>query len=112
MAGNCEGASGACRALEAAGLDKDACVVGAGAYMAKDEFKKDFSCMKAAAYFSTAEAGKQEGLAAMEYLKNGTEIFGEYKDTYEGDNEFGVYPLGGIMVDPSNYVEIMGADAE
>lgn len=109
---NDEGASGACRALEAAGLDKDACVVGAGAYMAKDEFKKDFSCMKAAAYFSAAEAGKQEGLAAMEYLKNGTEIFGEYKDTYEGDNEFGVYPLGGIMVDPSNYVEIMGADAE
>lgn len=109
---NDEGASGACRALEAAGLDKDACVVGAGAYMAKDEFKKDFSCMKAAAYFSAAECGKQEGLAAMEYLKNGTEIFGEYKDTYEGDNEFGVYPLGGIMVDPSNYVEIMGKDAE
>lgn len=109
---NDEGAAGAARALEAAALDGDACVVGAGAYIAKDEFKKDFSCFKAAAYFSSTETGTVEATAAIEYLRDGKEIFGEYKDTYEGDNEFGTYPLGGIMVDPSNYEEVMGADAE
>lgn len=109
---NDEGAAGATRALEAAALDADACVVGAGAYIAKDEFKKDYSCFKAAAYFSAAETGAVEATAAMEYLLDGKEVFGEYKDTYEGDNEFGVYPLGGIMVDPTNYQEVMGADAE
>ena len=111
---NDEGAQGATRALEAAALDGDACVVGAGAYIAKDEFKKDYSCFKAAAYFSAVETGTQEAIAAIEYLRDGKEIFGEYKDTYAAndDTEYGVYPLGGIMVDPTNYVEVMGADAE
>lgn len=109
---NDEGASGATRALEASGLDKNACVVGAGAYIAKDEFKKEYSCFKAAAYFSSTVTGQVEATAACDFLENGAEIFGDYKDTIEGDNEFGVYPLGGIMVDPTNYVEVMGADAE
>lgn len=109
---NDEGASGATRALEAVGLDKDACVVGAGAYLAVDEFQKESSAFKAAAYFSAVETGEQEAIAAIEYLKNGTEIFGEYKDTYEGDNEFGIYPLGGIMVTKDNYAEVMGDDAK
>ena len=38
---NEEGCIGALRALESAGLDADACVVGLGAYMAKDEWKKE-----------------------------------------------------------------------
>ena len=109
---NDEGAAGATRALEAAGLDGEACVVGAGAYIAKEEFKKDYSCFKAAAYFSAIVTGTVEGQAAMDYLNNGTEIFGEYHDTIPGDDAFGIYPLGGIMVDPTNYVEVMGADAE
>lgn len=109
---NDEGAAGAARAMEAAALDSDACVVGAGAYVAKDEFKKPNSCFKAAAYFSAEECGTVEATAAIEYLKDGKEVFGEYKDTYEGDNEYGIYPLGGIMVDPENYEEIMGSDAE
>ena len=111
---NDEGAAGAARALEAANLDKDACVVGAGAYIAKEEFKKDFSCVRSAAYFSCIKAGEVEGQAAMEYLRDGKEIFGEYHDTYAetGDTAYGIYPLGGIMVEPSNYREIMGSDAD
>lgn len=109
---NDEGAAGAARAMEAAALDENACVVGAGAYVAKDEFKKSNSCLKADAYFSAEECGTVEATAAIEYLADGKEIFGEYKDTYEGDNEYGVYPLGGIMVDPENYEEVMGSDAE
>ena len=109
---NDEGAAGATRALEAAGLDKEACVVGAGAYIAKEEFKKEYSCFKAAAYFSATVTGTEEAKAACEFLATGKEIFGEYKDTIECDNEFGIFPLGGIMVDPTNYVEVMGKDAE
>ena len=40
---NDEGAQGATRALEQANLDKDAIVIGVGGYLAKDEFKKDYS---------------------------------------------------------------------
>ena len=111
---NDEGASGAARALEAANLDKDACVVGAGAYDAKKEFKKDFSCFRAAAYFSSKVTGETEAQAAIEFLRDGKEIFGEYHETKaaEGDTEFGIFPLGGVMVDPTNYVEVMGPDAE
>lgn len=55
---NEEGTVGAVRALESAGLDADACVVGLGAYLAKDEFKKEGgSAMKAAAYFSSDSVG-------------------------------------------------------
>ena len=40
------------------GLDKDACVVGLGGYLAKDEFKKEGgSAMKAASYFSSDAVG-------------------------------------------------------
>ena len=55
---NEEGTIGACRALETAGLDADACVVGLGAYMAKDEWNDkgaDGTCMKASAYFSSLQ---------------------------------------------------------
>lgn len=58
---NEEGCIGACRALESAGLDKAACVVGLGAYMSKDEWNNkgaDGTCMKASAYFSSDSVGK------------------------------------------------------
>lgn len=55
---NEEGVIGAARALEGAGLDKDACAVGLGGYMAKDEFKKEGgSCVVASAYFSADSVG-------------------------------------------------------
>ena len=58
---NEEGTIGAVRALESAGLDGDACVVGLGGYMAKDEWNgkgADGTCMKAATYFSSDSVGK------------------------------------------------------
>ena len=57
---NEEGCIGAARALESAGLDADACVVGLGAYMAKDEWNNkgaDGTCVKASAYFSADQVG-------------------------------------------------------
>lgn len=55
---NEEGCIGAARALESSGLDKAACVVGLGGYMAKDEFKKEGgSCVQASAYFSAESVG-------------------------------------------------------
>ena len=55
---NEEGTIGALRALESAGLDAESCVVGLGAYMAKDEWKKEGpNAMKAAAYFSSQSVG-------------------------------------------------------
>lgn len=84
----------------------------AGAYIAKEEFKKEYSCFKAAAYFSATVTGNVEGQAGMDFLNNGTEIFGDYHGTIPGDEAYGIYPLGGIMVDPTNYVDVMGPDAE
>lgn len=70
---NEEGTVGAVRALEGAGLDKDACVMGIGGYLAPDEFAKG-SCMKAATYFSDVAIGTTSVQALIDYIKNGTEI--------------------------------------
>ncbi len=107
---NDEGAQGAARALEAAGVDKDAVVSGLGAYLAKDEFKKDYSCFMSSGYFMASEDGIVIAEAAVNWAKDDAAVaFREYP--VEG-GQFGIYPLGAEMVDKSNYKEIMGADAE
>ena len=106
---NDEGAQGATRALEQAGKDKQATVVGLGGYLGKDEFKKEYSAFKAAAYIKPSEDGKIAGNAAMDWYEKDIVPYSEYKKNGE---EFGVYPFGAIMVDKSNYQEVMGADAK
>lgn len=105
---NDEGAQGATRSLEQAGLDKKATVVGIGGYLAKDEFKKEYSCFKASAYIKPAEDGKIAGNAAMDWYEKDIVAYSEYKKDGE---EFGIYPFGAIMVDTTTYKEIMGAEA-
>ncbi len=106
---NDEGAAGIVRALEQAGLDKNAVVAGLGGYLAKDEWKKEYSAFKGSGYFSSKVDGEAVAEAMMNYLLNGAEIFAEYKKPGE---EFGIYPLGAIMVSKEDYKEVMGADAE
>lgn len=98
---NEEGTIGACRALESAGLDKDACVVGLGGYMAKDEWNNkgaDGTCMKAAAYFSASQVGKGS-VDVLIKLINGEKV----------DQETAV---DAVVVTPDNYKDVMGKDAE
>lgn len=100
---------GATRALEQAGLDKEAVVVGLGAYNAKDEFKKEYSAMKASAYFSAAQDAEAIATALVENIRTGKTIFGEYLK--EGEDH-ATFPLGAIMVTRENYRDIMGSDAD
>lgn len=98
---NEEGTIGACRALESAGLDSDACVVGLGAYMAKDEWNTkgaEGTCMKAAAYFSSDSvgAGSVEVLLA---IINGEEVPMETA-------------VDATVVTPETYKDVMGKAAE
>lgn len=98
---NEEGTIGACRALETAGLDANACVVGLGAYMAKDEWNDkgaDGTCMKAAAYFSSLQVGEGSVDVLMQIL-NGEEPAMETA-------------VDAIVVTPEDYKEVMGKDAE
>lgn len=96
---NEEGCVGAARALESAGLDADACVVGLGAYMAKDEFKKEGgSCMKASAYFSADAVGAGSVNVLLDMIA-GKEV---PKET----------AVDAIVVTPETYKEVMGAAAE
>jgi len=96
---NDEGCVGATRALESAGLDKDACVVGLGAYMAKDEFKKEGgSAMKAAAYFSADLVGT----GSVQVLLN----------MIEGSDVTMETAVDAIVVTSDNYKEVMGPAAE
>lgn len=98
---NEEGTIGACRALESAGLDKDACVVGLGAYMAKDEWNNkgaDGTCMKAAAYFSSDSVGKGS-VDVLYKLINGEDV----------DMETAV---DAVVVTPDTYKDVMGKAAE
>lgn len=96
---NEEGCIGAARALESAGLDKEACVVGLGAYMAKDEFKKpDGTCVKASAYFSAESVGA----GSIEVLL----------DIIAGKDPAMETAVDAVVVTPETYKDVMGKYAE
>jgi L-arabinose transport system substrate-binding protein len=92
---NDEGALGATRALEQAGLDREAVVVGIGGYLAVDEFKKDYSCFIATAYIDPVLDGTIAATAAMKWYTDDVVPYQEYA---KPGMEFGVYPFGGTMV--------------
>lgn len=98
---NEEGTIGAVRALESMGLDGSACVVGLGAYMAKDEWNDkgaDGTCMKAAAYFSSDSVGK----GSVEVLYD---IIGGKTPAMET-------AVDAVVVTPENYKDVMGKAAD
>ncbi len=96
---NEEGTIGAVRALETAGLDKNACVVGLGGYMAKDEFKTPKgSAMKAAAYFSSESVGRESVTVLL------SAIAGKTPKTETA--------VDAVIVTPENYKQVMGKYAE
>ena len=108
MAPNDEGAQGATRALEQANLDRNAVVAGVGGYLAKDEFKRDFSAFMASSYLDTSMNGKVIMDAAMDWHETGVTPSEQYKSSGAA---FGVYPFGGVMVDRNNFRQVMGAAA-
>lgn len=98
---NEEGCIGAARALESAGLDADACVVGLGAYMAKDEWNNkgaDGTCVKASAYFSADSVGAGSVAVLMDLIAGKEPVMETAVDA--------------IVVTPETYKEVMGAAAE
>ncbi len=107
---NDEGAQGATRALEQAGLDKEATVVGLGGYLAIDEFRKEYSAFKAAAYIDPLQDGQIAATAAMRWALEGKEPYEEYKKAGTNHENFGSYPFGAIMADTTNYQEVMGVE--
>jgi L-arabinose transport system substrate-binding protein len=105
---NDEGAQGATRALEQANLDKNSIVAGVGGYLAKDEFKKDYSAFKATSYIDPVLDGTLAANAAMDWIERGIIPYNEYKKVGAA---YGIYPFPGTMVDKSNYLQIMGSAA-
>lgn len=98
---NEEGTIGAVRALESMGLDGDACVVGLGAYMAKDEWNNkgaDGTCMKASAYFSSDSVGA----GSVEVLY----------DIIDGKTPEMETAVDAVVVTPETYKDVMGKAAE
>jgi len=98
---NEEGTIGAVRALESAGLDADSCVVGLGAYLAKDEWNNkgaDGTAMKAATYFSSLLVGTDSVNILLDLI-DGKEV--TMKTAVDAD-----------VVTPETYKEIMGKDAD
>ena len=94
---NEEGTVGACRALESAGLADKACVVGLGAYLAKDEWKKPSTPMKASAYFSSLQVGDGSVQVLLQAIA--------------GQNPPMETAVSATIVTPDNYKDVMGADA-
>ena len=109
LSANDESEVGAARALEVAGLDKTSYLWALGGYLAKDEWKKDFSSIVGALYIGASSHGEFMGETVMEWIITGETPFQEY--IKEGDL-FGTYPFTGVLVTPENYQEIMGPDAE
>lgn len=99
MSANEEGAVGAVRALEQAGLDRSSCVIGLGGYLAKDEYKKEYSAMKAATFFSSDAIGGTSVKVLMDYILKKTEIPMETA-------------VDALVVTKDNYKDIMGKAAQ
>lgn len=96
MTANEESAIGAVRSLETAGLDGKSCVIGLGAYLAKDEWNSQKGvCMNAAAYFSADAIGGASAEMLINHIRNGSEM---PKET----------AVPAIIVTPENYKEVMG----
>ena len=96
---NDEGCVGACRALESAGLDKEAYVIGMGGYLAKDEFRKATgSCMKGSTFISADLVGSGS-IALLLDMIAGKEV--EMSTATPA-----------IMVTPENFEEVMGSYAD
>lgn len=100
MSANEESAMGGVRALETAGLDKDSCVIGLGAYLAKDEWNagKDV-CMKSSCYFSADSIGATAIQILHDYIVDGKEM-----------PEATAVPA--TVCTPENYKEVMGSAAD
>ena len=96
---NEEGTIGALRAIEQAGLASSSCVVGLGAYLAKDEWNADGSksAMKAATYFPASSVGR----GSVEVLLK----------VINGESYAMETAVDAMVVTPSNYKELMGSDA-
>ncbi len=106
---NDEVATGAVRALEQAKLDKTSYVVGLGGYLAKNEFKKEGTCLIASSYISPKIDGDTNAQAMMDFILKGKEMYGDYK---KPGMDYGVFFLPSIVVTKDNYKSIMGKDAD
>ena len=97
---NDEGAAGATRALEQAGIDDDAVVSGIGGYLAKLEFAKPGgSAFKSTAFINYVDVGAYSAQNMMEYLLYGTEIPADFRTP-------------AVMITKDNYREIMKDQAD
>ena len=106
---NDEVAIGAVRALEQAKLDRTSYVAGLGGYLAKNEFKKDFTCLVASSHISAVIDGETNAQAMMDYLQKGKEIFGDKK---KAGQEYGIFYMPSLVVTKDNYRKVMGKDAD
>lgn len=100
MAINDEGAAGATRALEEAGLDSGSVVCGIGGYLAKLEFQKETpSAFRATAFINYVDVGAISAEELMNYILNGTEIPMDTRTP-------------ATIVTAENYIEVMKDQAE
>jgi L-arabinose transport system substrate-binding protein len=106
---NDEVAIGAARALEQARLEHTSYVVGLGGYLAKAEFKKDFTPIIASSHISAVIDGETNAQAMMDYILKGKEIFGDKK---KPGMEFGIFWMPSLIVTKDNYRQVMGKDAD
>lgn len=106
---NDETAIGGVRALEAAGLSGTSYVGGAGAYLAKDEWKKDETCLVMSNFIDPNVDGNTAAEELIKSIQNGTVPFDEVK---EPGQEFGIGYLTPIVCTPADYEEIMGDAAK
>lgn len=70
MTVNDEGAIGSVRALEQLGIDQNAAVVSIGGTLAVDEFRREYSALKAASYYSPEKIGTQSVQILMDYIEH------------------------------------------
>ncbi len=104
---------GACRAVEAAGLEERTVIVSCGGEFAVKEWDNDAGkCWKAACYYDAMDFVKKMVEGMLEICREGkdaSEIFAEYKT---GEEPYAAVGISGSMITPDDYKEYVRAYQE
>lgn len=92
-----EGALGVIRALEQMGLDASSTVISIGGSLAMDEFKREYSPLKASAYYAHEKIGRESAQLLMNYIVDGDEI--SYSNIFNA-----------VIITKENYQEVTGVE--
>lgn len=102
-------AMGACRAVEAAGVEENTILVSAGGELAIKEWANDSGeCWRAACYYDAMDFAEVMVEGMLEICRDGKKAADIYSDSIEEGSDYAAVKIAGNMCTSDNYQEFAG----